>query len=212
MGRKTKKDAVATRENILAAAERKFLERGVSATSLELIAREAGVTRGAIYWHFRDKAALLETMLDRVRLPMAELADARRRNPEYQPLSMIHELCLMVLESLEHDPSYRNTHAIIYTRCEFVPGANVHLDRLNRIGDEQLTKLVADFAAAQARGQLLPGVTPKVAALGLFAIMSGIFHCWLREPELFAPTVEGRAMLDHFFAGIQSAAPAADEA
>jgi hypothetical protein len=32
-----------------------FLERGVSRATLDEIARAAGVTRGAIYWHFRDK-------------------------------------------------------------------------------------------------------------------------------------------------------------
>ena len=50
--RRTKEQAEQTRVAILEAAERLFLEKGVAQCSLEQIARAAGVTRGAVYWHF----------------------------------------------------------------------------------------------------------------------------------------------------------------
>ena len=72
--RRTKEDAEKTRCAILAAAEQLFLERGVAHTSLEQIARHAGVTRGAVYWHFQNKAHLFHEMLNQVRLPLEPLA------------------------------------------------------------------------------------------------------------------------------------------
>ena len=70
MARRTKQDAQATREALLDAAERVFELRGVSHTSLAHIAEAAGLTRGAVYWHFKDKAALFNAMMERVTLPL----------------------------------------------------------------------------------------------------------------------------------------------
>mgnify|MGYP000926718169 CR=1 FL=1 len=55
MVKKSKADAELTRQHLLDAAELLFLERGVSRTSLQHIATAAGATRGAIYWHFKDR-------------------------------------------------------------------------------------------------------------------------------------------------------------
>ena len=70
MARRTKEDALATREALLDAAELVFEQRGVSRTSLSDIAKAAGVTRGAVYWHFKDKADLFNAMMERVTLPL----------------------------------------------------------------------------------------------------------------------------------------------
>ena len=56
--RKTKAEAQKTREQLLQSALDTFLENGVSRTSLAAIARNAGVTRGALYWHFKNKEDL----------------------------------------------------------------------------------------------------------------------------------------------------------
>ena len=70
-----KADAERTRETILDAAETTFLAQGVSRTTLAHIAEAAGVTRGAIYWHFEDKAAVFDALLERVRIPLDEIVD-----------------------------------------------------------------------------------------------------------------------------------------
>ncbi len=61
--RRTKAEAEETRRGILSAAERLFEAKGLAATSLEEIAAEAGVTRGAVYWHFTNKADLVIALL-----------------------------------------------------------------------------------------------------------------------------------------------------
>lgn len=59
MARRTKEDAEKTREALLDAAERVFLRRGVSTSTLNEIAKEAGLTRGALYWHFEDRKSVV---------------------------------------------------------------------------------------------------------------------------------------------------------
>lgn len=65
MARRTQKDAESTRENILASALSLFLENGYARTSLDDIARAIKMTKGAVYWHFATKEALLMALIDR---------------------------------------------------------------------------------------------------------------------------------------------------
>src|SRR5262244_1613390 len=57
----------ASREQLMAAAIDGFARLGYQGTSIDRIAREAGVTKGAVYYHFRDKEELLfEAVKDRI--------------------------------------------------------------------------------------------------------------------------------------------------
>lgn len=66
----------ATRAGLLEAARAEFAERGFAAASTEAVVRRAGVTRGALYYHFPDKAALFEAVVEAV---AAEIRDAVAR-------------------------------------------------------------------------------------------------------------------------------------
>src|SRR5215472_6627988 len=61
--KRTKEEALITREQVLQAALRVFRRKGYAATTLEAIAQEAGFTRGAIYTHFEGKAQLYQLLI-----------------------------------------------------------------------------------------------------------------------------------------------------
>ena len=63
MVRRTKEQAAETREQILAAALEVFSRKGYSRTTINDIAREIGHTKGAVYWHFKNKPDLLAAMI-----------------------------------------------------------------------------------------------------------------------------------------------------
>ena len=64
MSKRTHAEALQTKKSILAAAQKIFTERGFAKASLSDIAREANVTRGAIYWHFSNKSELLAALME----------------------------------------------------------------------------------------------------------------------------------------------------
>ena len=96
MVRRTKEEAQETRNRILDTAEQVFVKKGVSNTSLAQLAEAAGVTRGAIYWHFRNKADLFDAMMSRVVLPMERpeiIGEVRepRRADDHTKIRMRHK-------------------------------------------------------------------------------------------------------------------------
>ena len=204
MVRRTRAEAEATREALLDAAEQEFLERGVSRTSLEHIARRAGVTRGAIYWHFKDKSDLFAAMVDRVRLPFANMAEEYRREVgEEDPLGLLRNLCHIAFGKLDENETYRNVYSILLTRCEFTGDVNPAFERQLAIDAESLQRVEGDFRQARELGQLRADVEPRVAALALYSLMHGIYVSWLRAPDRFAIRRDGEAMLELFFRGLQ---------
>ncbi len=78
-----------TRQQILDTAQRLFLELGYDATSLQMIADELGLTKAAVYYHFRAKSDILRaTMRPRLRrigalLDEAEAIRGRRQRIEH---------------------------------------------------------------------------------------------------------------------------------
>ena len=75
MARKTKEDAELTRQSLIDAARQVFLAHGVSRTTMEHMAAQAGVTRGAVYWHFNNKLDLFQAMREQVFLPLIDRMD-----------------------------------------------------------------------------------------------------------------------------------------
>jgi len=66
----------ATRTQILAAARALFAQHGYAATGTPEIVRAAGLTRGALYHHFADKAAVLDAVLHAEATAVAERIEA----------------------------------------------------------------------------------------------------------------------------------------
>lgn len=195
MARRTKAEAAATREALLDAAEEVFLDKGVARTSLEQIARHAGMTRGAVYWHFKNKADLFQAMLQRVRMPFQELVE-EIGDPSLveRPLEAIRLACLRGFERLEQ-PRYRRVHAILIHHCE-VFGDIDPLAMQNEMAEEACGALIDYFACAARLDHLRPGLSPEVAAELLQAMLGGLFHDWLRNHERFSLRERGTVLLD----------------
>lgn len=201
--RRTKEEAEKTRGAILASAERLFLDKCVAYTSIDQIARDAGVTRGAVYWHFPSKAHLFHEMLDQVRLPPEQMAEQLRLCNQQQPLQTLialRNLSIETVASLGSSEQKRRIFTILLHRCEFTEelhdAEKRHHAFINQFIDmcEKLLHTAADH--------LRPGVTPRLAALSLHALMVGLFTDWTRDPNLFSAQTEAHSLIDPLFRGL----------
>lgn len=199
--RRTKEAAENTRTAILTAAELLFFKQGVSHTSLEQIARHAGVTRGAVYWHFQNKAHLFHEMLNQVRLPAEQIARHISQCDPNNPITGLRHLCAQTLLSMGADERKRRIFTILLRRCEFTDDLREAEERHEAFINEFIALCEQLFSEPHTAKRLYPGVTPRLAALSLHAMLLGLLSDWLRDPKLFDIKQTG-PMLDILLRGI----------
>ncbi len=156
--RRTKEDALLTKEKLLDTAELLFADQGVSQTSLQKIAQAAGVTRGAIYWHFKDKAALFNAMMERTTLPMEETIHRVGTDRSDTPLDQVRASVLDALNRIVTEPHTRRVFDIALHKVEYIeelsdvrapPERAPGLPRPHRIGVETCPVTRATGPSAQ---------------------------------------------------------------
>lgn len=202
MVRKTKEDALATRELILNTAEALFAQGGVSQTSLNDIAREAGLTRGAIYWHFKNKADLFDAMLKRVILPMDEVLDAQGSDLAADPAGYIETMIMNGVQGLAENPRTQRVLDILMHKTELVDDMLPIRDWHMEAREQCLSKLKAAFEHAQAAGRLAKGVSPTQAAIALHALVDGLFTNWVLKPADFDLAQQTRKAIALFLSAL----------
>ena len=201
MVRKTKEEAWETRQRILDAAEQVFQRQGVSRTSLSHIAAEAGVTRGAIYWHFKNKVDLYDAMIRRV-LDPEESPCGNGMLAMGDPLRAIRSLAVDFLQRVALDPRHQRVFEIAWHKCEYVDEMAAIRDSHLECGRRFIALLEAAMRRAQALGQLSAAVSPRQAAVGIMALLDGLVVNWTLEPTLFPLADYAPGVVDAYLAGL----------
>lgn len=207
MVRRTKDDAQATRSQLLDAAEQVFAAKGVSRTSLSDIASAAGTTRGAIYWHFKNKADVFNAMMDRVILPMESAFDQMGHDVGLDPVAELRGAMLTALRQIATAARIRRVFEVATHKVEYVDEQLAIKERHLRAYTNcvQATRRSLEDAA-QRRGVPLP-VPAEAASNGLHAMMSGLIQAWLMDPQAFDLVVTAEQAVTTYLAGLGLASP-----
>lgn len=205
MVRRTKEEALETRDRILDTAEQVFCERGVAGTSLADIADAAGLTRGAIYWHFKNKGDLFSALLDRVALPMEEMIRKAADESTADPLASLRACCVHVLRHTVEDLQCRRVFEILTRKCEYVHELDGLTGRILQCRAQGLQMMELALRNAVRKGQLPRHIQPRRAAVGLHAYVDGLIYDWLIDPQSFALGKEADALVDQYLDGLRFA-------
>lgn len=185
MARKTKQQALETRNQIIDAAIERFSEYGVSKTSLADIADTAGVTRGAIYWHFKNKADLLNEIWSQSESGLEDLELEYQSKYPFDPLSVMSSMISAVLQATVRDARRRALMEIIFHKCEFV-GEMTTLQKMQQtLYLECYEKIEAVIRQCIAAGQLPSDLDTRCAAVVMRGYITGLMENWLFMPESF---------------------------
>lgn len=202
MARKTKEETEQTRKNIINAALELFHETGYARTTLEQIARKAGVTRGAIYWHFKDKVDLFLGLKEEMELSAGmRLEDLLLWSVD--SLDDVQEGIMRFLHRIEEDERFGRYVEMVLYRAEFTeeltPVLRQYRDRCGRVQqkDEE------DLVRLQQAGKVGIGVDCHQAALGIRFLVMGSIHTWLLDREQFSLTEKGGALLSDFLVSLR---------
>jgi TetR/AcrR family acrAB operon transcriptional repressor len=207
MARRTKTEAASTRDTLLDAALAVFRDQGVAHTSLEEIAAAAGVTRGAIYWHFRDKADLFRALCESAQLPMEAMLVAAGGARHDDPLGALRTLAVDGLTRLATDPRTQAVFDVIFHKCEVASEFTSVADRRHSTESGCLANVEHILKQAVAIGQLPRDIDARLAARCVNAFMVGVMHEWVREPGAYDLGRAAPAMVDTMIAGLRAQPP-----
>jgi TetR/AcrR family acrAB operon transcriptional repressor len=189
MARRTKEDALATRHQLLDAAERVFAEKGVSRTSLNDIAQAAGASRGAIYWHFKNKADLFNAMLERITLPMEQALHQCGQDGETDAgrdsLRELQDAIFDAMRKIASDERTRRVFEVATHKVEYIDELLAVKERQVQSHANAACRMHYALQDARARRGLQPLAAPAAAAHGLHALVVGLIQSWLLAPEMF---------------------------
>ncbi|MFZ6722518.1 TetR family transcriptional regulator [Undibacterium sp. Ji49W] len=206
MARKTKEEAQETYNTLIDAAEKVFAEKGVTSTTLNDVALAAGMTRGAIYWHFKDKNALFQAMCDRAFLPMEAMLNEIASTPHKDPLAGIRQLNIHFLNLVTGNEHQQKVFDIIFHRCE----KNSELIFFSAESEKRiecLAKVEALIQKAVDQGTLHADTDTWIAMQAIHAYVIGIVHEWLEDTSAYCLMQHAEDMVDIFLAGLVARPP-----
>lgn len=196
MPRRTKEDALKTRQLLIESAIQQFALRGVTSTTLADIADAAGVTRGAVYWHFASKAELFNEMWQQ-QLPLRDLLQHEfNLKDDQDPLSTLREKFIIGLQYIANNPRQRALMQILYQKCEFSSDMMPEAEIRKRIGFSY--PIIGGILQLCIRNGLLPAETNvEVSLIVLHSAFTGIIKNWLVEPGQFDLYRQALALVDN---------------
>lgn len=196
MARSTKEEAMETRSRILDAAEEVFHARGLSQTSLTDVAVAADVTRGAIYWHFKNKSDLFEAICERVRLPMETLMATPMDAFVGDPLGHLRNSWIYLLQEASSNPRKRITLDIIFLKCELVDRNDPIWVRQHQCYLAGLANMERILQEAIELKQLPQDLDTRLAAVTLHSHVIGLLNNWLFSPSSFELEAVAEPLID----------------
>lgn len=207
MVRKVKGQAAMTRERLLDAAERVFVEHGVARTSLTEVAVAAGVTRGAVYWHFRDKADLLAAMCERATLPLEGIDHAALAMAEDNPLAALRSLALSALNRLASDLRAQAVFEVVFHKTERTGELAEIGRRQDRARRDCQSNIEAILDRAVISGQMPGDTDTKLVARLLHGSVSGLMHDWVVDKGAYDLAAQAASLVDSVLAGLTGKPP-----
>lgn len=204
--RRTKEDAEQTRKRIMDTALERFATKGVDACSLAEIASCAGLTRGAIYWHFKNREELLETIVFDFAAPLIAMENAILDENEADPLGKLRSLLIFLLQHIANDQVYRR----IVVLCQRMRSLSFNESLNGEYQPSCLDDLTAQRRArrmevlknAVKKGQLPSHLDCPAAANFILASVEGIAFAWLAEPDSFSLDALSSHYVDAILLGI----------
>ena len=200
--KKKTKNPVKTKNHILESAINIFENKGFVRASLEEIAAEAGVTRGAVYWHFKNKYGVFEALHEKLHQPLtSSILEDMQKNCD-DSLYQLEKLCVKLLVDLDNDPLRKKILKIFLCKCDYSGMENV-LEKQRKQKLKNIDLFSKYFEKAKKNKYLLPKIDPKITAISLACYMSGIVTEYLRNPQLFNLKKQASQLIKQFFSSLR---------
>jgi AcrR family transcriptional regulator len=182
-------------ESLLAVAAQVFTERGYDGTSMEHLARAAGITKSSFYHHVTGKEELLRRSLDRALDGLFGVLDAADTGPAVARLEHVLRAAVRVLAA-------EQPHVTLLLRVR----GNTEVERAALARRREFDRRVADLVRrAAADGDLRCDIGPDLAARLLFGTVNSLIE-WYTPGGRLSPDDIGDALVALTLDGLRTPA------
>jgi TetR/AcrR family acrAB operon transcriptional repressor len=197
MARKTKEEALKTRESILDSALNLFYEKGYSKSSLVDIAKELNLSKGAVYWHFESKHDLLFTLvkgisekIDKILTPVAQ---------KVKSIDDLKNLFKQYAKLIANDDEVSKFFTVLIYKIEW----NEELKDVTELLNDDELVLFCEYILKrlQKKGVISKETSPSKMAKILISMFNGIIYESALDED-FLDNID--SALGIFFNGIKS--------
>ena len=184
MARKTKEDAELTYHALLDAATALFIRQGIARTTLNNIALEAGMTRGAIYWHFDNKDAVIQALWERNTNALhTSFINELRKLDANDPAGHFRKTIYNLLQNVVERPEIGAVIRIVMLSVEFTD-EQTELQRFLNSKYDEIDSTVGDaLTRLHEHNDLLSPLPPKLIGQGLMSYLLGLIHVYLKPGQ-----------------------------
>ena len=201
--KRTKEEAAITREQLLKNALAVFSKNGYAATSLQDIAREAEVTRGAIYHHFGGKAELYNTLIREYSNRGSRIM-GKAASEGGGLLDVLRRVFVRQLQAIEDDHEMQALMELYLFKTGLVPELEEGRQQQIESGVGLIEMLAGIMSQGMEQGFLRLDLDPKEMARAYLAFQNGLIQLWLTAPNQFSLKANAESFADILIAGIQA--------
>ncbi len=201
--RKTKEEAQKTRTALLDAALRSFHRKGYAATTLNDIAVEAGLTRGAIYWHFKNKREIFETLLEGFYDELDQIIQSALEQ-ELSPIESIGWAMRNILLHVAANQRLRTIEELLLFKTE-INSETAYLADEYQQRALQIKELISAYIIEGVEaGEIRNDIDPDTCAAAIISFLSGIKLTWLFSSEILDLNRSAEKLVDTFINGLRA--------
>lgn len=203
MVRRTREEAEATRQALLDTALELFSRHGAEAVTLKQIAAQAGVTHGAMYWHFRNKGDLLVQLYHQSELPFEPHYLEQRQAVQQDALTALRAFVLNSLSQLGKDPRAHRIYRLFHYGRACSPELEVLREAIDAELESWREHLHYFLKQARKQKQIRKKADLDQISMGLLAMIVGLLDLWTLTPDTFALAIQAKGLLDVQLAGLR---------
>ena len=200
--KRTKEEAAVTRVTLLKTALSVFSAKGYAATTLDDIAKAAKVTRGAIYWHFKSKADLYNTLVQEFSARGAVVVqDAVAEGGTL--IDILRRIFVRVCTLIEEDKETRAVMELTLFKTGLDPALQPGRKKQIESGNALLAGIAEAMRQGIAQGVLRSDIDAADMARAFIAFENGAIQLWLLTPKSFSLKRSAESFADILVSGLQ---------
>ena len=200
--RRTKEEAAVTRATVLKAALSVFSAKGYAATTLDDVATAAKVTRGAIYWHFKSKADLYNTLVEEMSARGASIVQQAVAEGGTL-IDILRRVFISQCALIEDDKEARAVMELALFKTGVDPDLQAGRKKQLDSGNALIAGIADAMKMGVSQGILRDDIDPADMARAFVAFENGAIQQWLASPKSFSLKKSAESFAEILIKGLQ---------